>query len=450
MTHRLEVKSKPFIVFSAKKFPGLTESTTLSRIVAEQGCRVRIRRDVRMRRRDTKGGKEWDEYEEDTSQARAKLSQTPDPAAYPSHAFADPIARPRSASNVSHHSHHSQHSIAAISRRQSLQDVSQGYAQPYGASPQTPRDIYGQAAPFEPSPIQQYQPPPFAHQAPTMQPPPPQYHSQSYPPPAFSTAPTQQHYHGGYAPAQTSTTQPQYAAPSYGPPHRLSGDYSAQQGPDSRRSPSAHRHSSSVTGPSPPAYAQPPAALAYGAPVGQPMYHTHPPAHSRYQSLASEAYGAPFPQPFAPHAPYEHAQPSAARVFGSTPTLPGRSSFERPALIGQSLPPLHIPSDLPSRLEPSSPTHPSSSYYTSATSPTDNHKRSFGNVFSDKHLHQPLRQGARPSTPGSQSLGYTSQSSVYPPDDDYGVDQDLDTISMKMTYRRADGRSMLRALPEHI
>ncbi|POS86141.1 hypothetical protein EPUL_003693, partial [Erysiphe pulchra] len=55
---RLEVKSIPFTVYSAKKFPGLSESTDLSKIVAEQGCRVRIRRDVRMRRRDQKS----DEY----------------------------------------------------------------------------------------------------------------------------------------------------------------------------------------------------------------------------------------------------------------------------------------------------------------------------------------------------------------------------------------------------
>ncbi|KXJ96948.1 velvet factor-domain-containing protein [Microdochium bolleyi] len=49
---RMEVTSGDFTVYSAKKFPGLTESTNLSRTVAEQGCRVRIRRDVRMRRRD--------------------------------------------------------------------------------------------------------------------------------------------------------------------------------------------------------------------------------------------------------------------------------------------------------------------------------------------------------------------------------------------------------------
>nr|XP_002851165.1 veA protein [Microsporum canis CBS 113480]EEQ28381.1 veA protein [Microsporum canis CBS 113480] len=46
MYFRLEVKTVAFTVFSAKKFPGLSESTTLSRIVAEQGCRVRIRRDA--------------------------------------------------------------------------------------------------------------------------------------------------------------------------------------------------------------------------------------------------------------------------------------------------------------------------------------------------------------------------------------------------------------------
>lgn len=51
MTNRMEVVSAPFQVYSAKKFPGLSESTALSKVVAEQGCRVRIRRDVRLRKR---------------------------------------------------------------------------------------------------------------------------------------------------------------------------------------------------------------------------------------------------------------------------------------------------------------------------------------------------------------------------------------------------------------
>ncbi|KAG6256089.1 hypothetical protein E4U23_002885 [Claviceps purpurea] len=53
---RMEIKTQPFNVFSAKKFPGLMESTQLSKTVADQGCRVRIRRDVRMRKRDSKAG----------------------------------------------------------------------------------------------------------------------------------------------------------------------------------------------------------------------------------------------------------------------------------------------------------------------------------------------------------------------------------------------------------
>ncbi len=75
--YRLEVKSMPFSVFSAKRFPGLTESTNISRIVAEQGCRVRIRRDVRMRRRDvklSKGGHDWDD---EPAPAYAQAPQQP-------------------------------------------------------------------------------------------------------------------------------------------------------------------------------------------------------------------------------------------------------------------------------------------------------------------------------------------------------------------------------------
>ncbi|PHH84207.1 hypothetical protein CDD83_2311 [Cordyceps sp. RAO-2017] len=43
---RMEIKTQPFNVYSAKKFPGLMESTQLSKTVADQGCRVRIRRDT--------------------------------------------------------------------------------------------------------------------------------------------------------------------------------------------------------------------------------------------------------------------------------------------------------------------------------------------------------------------------------------------------------------------
>ena len=75
--YRLEVKSVPFSVYSAKRFPGLAESTNISRIVAEQGCRVRIRRDVRMRRRDVKSIKDGDDWDDEPAPAYAQAHQQP-------------------------------------------------------------------------------------------------------------------------------------------------------------------------------------------------------------------------------------------------------------------------------------------------------------------------------------------------------------------------------------
>jgi hypothetical protein len=73
---RMEIKTDPFQVFSAKKFPGLMESTSLSKCVADQGCRVRIRRDVRMRKRDNKHNNNY-ERREDNYSARAPRAVTP-------------------------------------------------------------------------------------------------------------------------------------------------------------------------------------------------------------------------------------------------------------------------------------------------------------------------------------------------------------------------------------
>ena len=55
------VYSLPFQVYSAKKFPGLGQSTELSQIIAEQGCRVRIRKEVRQRKIEGKAGQKEDD-----------------------------------------------------------------------------------------------------------------------------------------------------------------------------------------------------------------------------------------------------------------------------------------------------------------------------------------------------------------------------------------------------
>jgi hypothetical protein len=94
MATRLDVRSRPFQVFSAKKFPGLSESTELSRLVADQGCRVRIRRDVRMRKHGARKD-DGDSYEgERRSTSRFP---TPDTAYQPQ----TPMERPRTVSRAS-------------------------------------------------------------------------------------------------------------------------------------------------------------------------------------------------------------------------------------------------------------------------------------------------------------------------------------------------------------
>ena len=95
MATRLDVRSRPFQVFSAKKFPGLSESTELSRLVADQGCRVRIRRDVRMRKH---GARKDDGESYDSERRSTSRFQTPDTGAYQAQT---PIERPRSNSRAS-------------------------------------------------------------------------------------------------------------------------------------------------------------------------------------------------------------------------------------------------------------------------------------------------------------------------------------------------------------
>lgn len=127
---RLEVKSEPFQVFSAKKFPGLKESTAISRVVSEQGCRVRIRRDVRMRRRDPKPRGVYDEYEDENVYARSDRFITPE-------SYKPQIPeRPRSITNGTNDAvapyHMEQH-------RPTIGDVpfyNQGNFQPHQAVPQ--------------------------------------------------------------------------------------------------------------------------------------------------------------------------------------------------------------------------------------------------------------------------------------------------------------------------
>ena len=451
VTHRLEVKSVPFTVYSAKKFPGLTESTSLSRMVAEQGCRVRIRRDVRMRRRDPKSAKEWDAYEDETAEARARLSATPEASGYsglpPPHGYMDPVPRPRSSSNTSHQS------LApslSISRRPSLQDINQAYHQPgYGMAPHTPQTAYPHSSPYGPSPSQQFAPSPFVQQRSTMPPPPPQYQQQTYqqPPPLPQAPASQQSYYGyGSVSAPTSVSQSQFApaAPAYDSvdhSQRMSIDQSAQMANDRRTSLQSIQYGPPPPLPPTPAYASRPLPQSYqNEMTSQASYQPPPPpAQSSYSSQHSHqsSYGSLEGYGNRPGPP-EPVQPPTRPTL-STPPLSGRPSFN------DKLPPLNTTLSMITNkyLEPSSPSPavPQSSYHTSGQTPSDSHKRGFGQVFSDRHLQQPLRQGARPSTTGH---GFDMPGTYYPSTE---VDNDGMDPNEPMEYRRADGRHIQREPP---
>jgi hypothetical protein len=159
---RMDINSDDFTVFSAKKFPGLSESTALSRTVAEQGCKVRIRRDIRMRRRDGKGG----DYNEDREYQRPRRTATPE---------ATRDFRQRS---ISQESHRAPYTPSEPQRRSSGADYSQPPHQ-YG-----PSTGY---APYSRPPPTSYPPPPPSHehsQPPSPSYPPPTPQNSAYPPPS--------------------------------------------------------------------------------------------------------------------------------------------------------------------------------------------------------------------------------------------------------------------------
>lgn len=152
---RTTVTTDVFDVFSAKRFPGLQESTALSRTVAEQGCRVRIRRDVRMRRRPAASKNKGDNAAPNSGQAENVQKARPEP---PQH------VRDRSRSNENN----GQYSAEAQRRQSAMEypparpsfsgsEASVGRPHPYSHLPSY--GVHGQSLPPSPS----YPPPPAAH-----------------------------------------------------------------------------------------------------------------------------------------------------------------------------------------------------------------------------------------------------------------------------------------------
>ncbi|KAF2640707.1 hypothetical protein P280DRAFT_507332 [Massarina eburnea CBS 473.64] len=409
VSHRLEVKSSPFIVFSAKKFPGLSESTALSRMVAEQGCRVRIRRDVRMRRRENKANKDWDEFDEEGAYEQARRTATPDaynqqPGMPTPNQGIDPD-RPRSVSNASNGSY-------APPRRPSMDEMPQSYQQP------PPPNNYQQMHPPQSAAYPQM--PQYASSQ-------GQYQGQYAPQPAASTMhPPQAPYTHTAHPSQPPTHTSYQSQPSMGyyqQPHYEQPAPVRQEPPVDYSQPATDYRRSSVTQP-PQQYPGPNQLIPPYSPMdynrSQPMpqpYQT--PSHSSPPGVMGMTNGnalAPLKalQPLAPEQRLEPVSPPIAMSapMSATSEHPPRNNYmdSRASISGYAPQP-----------QPQS---------------TLGQKRSYSSTFDTTHINDRLQQGARPNTAAAGSYGY----------DDADMEEPMDRTAM--SYRRADGSHRQRRVPE--
>ncbi|KAF2462405.1 velvet factor-domain-containing protein [Lineolata rhizophorae] len=448
VSHRLEVKSSPFTVFSAKKFPGLTESTALSRMVAEQGCRVRIRRDVRMRRRDNKPDKGWGEdYEEEYE--RARRTATPD---YNPHSMSTPqpmlegIERPRSVSNASNAS-------MVPPRRPSLQDMAQSYqqAQSYPAhmaAPQTPQGSYTPQMPYGPPsmPAPQYQgqysqpqpqqqpPPPPPQAAPqpqgTMMQPPPQAPYQQPPPQHPYASQSSMQMPQGYGYNMQSSQQ--YSQPQYESQHHVrhesmdysNGTYRRASMPQPQHQPQQY-HPSQMMSPFATmdnSYSRPAQPSQANAQQGAHRPSIIPPTPNQ---TAHSMNGAHELAPLKPlQGPVDKIEPISPAY-----TMPGPLAGS----VSSADPYQH-------ESKPDIGPSPGSSYQPQGPPSAGPIKRSFSQTFDTQHIEQPMRQGARPDV-SSTPLGNGYQLHTFDNSDEETLDE------RAMTYRRADGTQRNRRVP---
>ncbi|KAH7073657.1 velvet factor-domain-containing protein [Paraphoma chrysanthemicola] len=422
VTHRSEVKSAPFTVFSAKKFPGLSESTALSRMVAEQGCRVRIRRDVRMRRREQKGSKDWDEYDEEGGYDAGRRTATPDNYGQPPNVPLDPD-RPRSVSNASNHS-------LVPPRRPSMEDMPQQSYQPsnnYQQMAPPPSTGYSQMPSYG-SNQHQYQ---NQYTSPTsggmMQPPQAPYSHQPQP------------VHNSYQNQSSMQMNQQYAYPTYQQPshyeqsapvrHEPPSDYGHPAPNADYRRPSVTQPPQQYPGPGqlispysnmdqynrPQQMTQPIQPLQTSPHAHQSSAPLHPPSHHALPTIKTlqPLTSADKLEPVSP----SYASPPSAMSSGtmSASTMSANpdssQSYGLPRFAAQGLPPVQTAAGT---------------------------KRSFSSTFDTRHVNERLTQGARPNPSGA---GYNYDECNSP-----DMEEPMDRAAM--SYRRADGTQRQRHIPE--
>ena len=407
---RLEVKSRPFVVYSAKKFPGLAESTSLSRLVAEQGCRVRIRRDVRMRRRDTKTSKEFEDLDDEgASYTHADRYTTPD-----NYGQVPVVERARSVSTTSVDASPIPYPLAE--RRSSIQEGCyynpQSWQQPAVAPIiQTAAANYNTHLAFgnhHPGP--QCQAPVLSAAGPAVSQPPTPYGSNL---PGYQNQPLQSH-------SRQASNGSEY---TYHPQAFTQSHFGGQiysDAPDYRPAVSHQRSNMS----------QPSSATrdAVSYPVvdsritsGNQSYFVQSPAVAdQRSSTPTGLQNLPPLKALQPSSEKKYEHPTAQSIIAEAGEASPQASFDAnssyPSLAG----PMHSASDNLSRPG----------------------KRSYGKVFDTGHISQPTRGGARPEAIGQD---------VPQVECDEGPIDEVDLANLKiLSYRRADGSKQHKKIPSPV
>ncbi|KAF2250483.1 hypothetical protein BU26DRAFT_264100 [Trematosphaeria pertusa] len=435
VSHRLEVKSSPFIVFSAKKFPGLSESTALSRMVAEQGCRVRIRRDVRMRRRENKSNKDWDDFDDEAAYDQARRTATPDAYGQPTgmptpNPALDGSDRPRSVSNASSTSF-------APPRRPSMEEMSQSYqaGSNYQQMPPPQSAGYSQMPQYGSGQNQyqnQFAPPQPA--APLMQPPQTPYSHQPHQPhqPAHHNYQNQPDMHMGQSYGYMNNQS--YQQSHYEQPPPVRGPPSAveyAQPPAEYRRPSLPQTTQSYPGPS--------QMIPPYSPMDQ--YNRSQSISQPIQPLQTPSHSASVSAPNAMHMPNGHALAPLKTLQPPAPTEklePVSPSYQSPPNTISA--PMSATSDAPQNHNYLD-SRASLPKFVPQVQPQSSlgQKRSFSSTFDTKHMTERLQQGARPNPSGP---GYSYDGGYDEPDMEEPMDRSA------MSYRRADGTHRQRRVPE--
>ena len=403
---RLEVKSEPFVVYSAKKFPGLAESTNLSRVVAEQGCRVRIRRDVRMRRRDTKPSKDFDDYEDDGSYSRA----TPD-----IYAQQPGVERARSISNASvdNQSVYNPMEQRRLSNHDMTYYAHNGYQHPPAVPLSQPvSNNYSSHLSFGGASATQYQ-------TPVMPP------SVSQPPQVYSSNGSSYQYpHGSQIrqasnpqtyvyPANAPHQQPQY---HIGPSYEDNGDYKLYRQPSLTPNTSVY---------------QPQPSNQHSTVNDRPLYGTqnyYPRSiQPSIQSTISSTNVQVLPplKTLQPQSDRKHEPNSEVKIIPG-PIIAGPVSSVYDAAsngYGQYAATNQVPIAAAGR------------------------KRSFGKVFDTTHINQSIHGGMRPDT---SAHGQDVQQIISADGEDVDEEDDSEHSFKMLSYRRADGSSTHKKCPSPI